>query len=188
MNDFDLVVKALSFATHKHRHQRRKNRQATPYIEHPIAVMRLLWDADVRDPVVLAGALLHDTLEDTDATPEELEEAFGPEVAEVVAHCTDDKDLPKGERKRRTIEHVARAPRRARLVKLADRIANCGGLAEHPPKDWSATRIGQYHDWSRQVVDALRGTHLGMEAHFDSIATQDVLVPWTPEASARDGE
>ncbi len=186
MNEFDLVVKALSFATEKHRHQRRKNAEQTPYIEHPVAVMRVLWDAGVRDAIVLAGGLLHDTLEDTDATVEDLDRAFGREVAEVVRYCTDDKSLPKAERKRLTIQHAGSAPRRAKLVKLADRIANCADLTASPPAGWTPERVGQYFDWSRQVVEPMRGVDARLEAAFDRALGGATLVPWTPEASERD--
>jgi GTP diphosphokinase / guanosine-3',5'-bis(diphosphate) 3'-diphosphatase len=186
MNEFDVVVRALSFAAEKHRNQRRKSVEETPYIEHPITVMRILWDGGVRDPVVLAAALLHDTLEDTDATSADLEQRFGQQVADVVQHCTDDKGLPKAERKRLTIVHAATAPARAQLVKLGDRIANCQDLAGAPPAGWSEARAGQYLDWSRQVVDAMRGVHAGLEARFDAVLASAVVVPWSPEASRQD--
>ncbi len=185
-DSFDLVVRALSFATGMHRDQRRKNVAQTPYIEHPIEVMRLLWDAQVGDPVVLAAALLHDTLEDTEATPELLTATFGPEVATVVGHVTDDKNIPKHERKRLAIAHAPFAPPQAQLVKLADRIANCAGLAAEPPAGWSPRRIGQYYDWSRQVVDGLRGVHPELEARFDEVLVDVEVIPWTPDDSARD--
>ena len=183
---FDLVVRALTFATAMHRDQRRKNAARTPYIEHPIEVMRILWDADVGDPVVLAAALLHDTLEDTAATPKMLVSQFGEEVAEVVGHVTDDKTIPKEERKRLAIAHAPFAPPRAQLVKLADRISNCEGLRSEPPASWPAARIGQYYDWSRQVVDGLRGVHPALEARFDAALDGVDVVPWTPEDSRRD--
>ena len=183
---FDLVVRALTFATAMHRDQRRKNVARTPYIEHPIEVMRILWDADIGDPVVLAAALLHDTLEDTSATPELLTQQFGDDVAEVVGHVTDDKTIPKHERKRMAIAHAPFAPPRAQLVKLADRIANCEGLVSEPPAGWSAARIGQYYDWSRQVVDGLRGIHADLEARFDRAIRDATVLAWTPEDSARD--
>ncbi len=186
MEEFDLVVRALSFATHMHRHQRRKNAEQTPYIEHPIAVMRALWDGGVREPEVLAAALLHDAIEDTDATEALLGDLFGRDVAETVAECSDDKALPKAERKRRTIAHAGEAWRRARRVELGGRVANFAGRVVNPPADWTPVRVGQYLDWSQQVVDALRGTHPGLESRFDALVQDALLVPWTPEASARD--
>ena len=78
----------------------------------------------VSDVETLCAALLHDTVEDTDTTPDELEAAFGPEVSGVVMEVTDDKRLPKAERKRLQIEHAAVVSHRAKLVKLADKICN----------------------------------------------------------------
>ena len=93
--DFALVVDALSFAAHKHRDQRRKDRDASPYINHPIALMRVLSvEAGIQDPLVLGAALLHDTVEDTETTPEELAERFGPAIRDLVLEVTDDKALP----------------------------------------------------------------------------------------------
>ncbi len=185
-DSFDLVVRALSFAAGMHRDQRRKNVARTPYIEHPIEVMRLLWAAGVRDPLVLAAALLHDTLEDTPATPEDLAAEFGADVAAIVGHVTDDKGIPKHDRKRLAIAHAPFAPPQAQLVKLADRIANCAGMSTEPPAGWSAQRIGQYYDWSRQVVDGLRGVHGGLEARFDAILAGVEVIPWAPVDSQRD--
>src|SRR5688572_2187916 len=119
-DELELVVRAAAFAADKHRNQRRKDHEASPYINHPIALAQvLICEAGVQDPVVLAAALLHDTIEDTATTPQELVEHFGPDVAAIVEEVTDDKELPKAERKRLQIEHAAQLSERARLVKLA---------------------------------------------------------------------
>src|SRR5579872_4517741 len=102
-----LVLKALAFAAHKHRKQRRKDAEASPYINHPIALANLLAnEADVDDPVVICAALLHDTVEDTQTTFQELELEFGLEITNIVREVTDDKTLPKAERKRLQILHA----------------------------------------------------------------------------------
>src|SRR5437764_12150731 len=103
-----LLLKALAFAAHKHRDQRRKDAEASPYINHPIALADVLVnEGGVTDIEVLCAALLHDTVEDTATTPEELEAAFGVHIARIVAEVTDDKLLPKSERKRLQIMHAA---------------------------------------------------------------------------------
>ena len=128
-------LKALSFAASKHRNQRRKDAVKTPYINHPIAVADiLLSEAGVADEVVLMAALLHDTVEDTDTTLDELEQHFGRVVRDVVAEVTDDKSLPKAVRKQQQIEHAADLSDRARLVKLADKISN---VRENLWNNWS---------------------------------------------------
>ena len=93
-----LILDALGFAAHKHRDQRRKDAGATPYINHPIAVAKLLVECGIDDPVILQAAILHDTIEDTETTREELERQFGDEVAAVVVEVTDDKRLEKAAR------------------------------------------------------------------------------------------
>jgi guanosine-3',5'-bis(diphosphate) 3'-pyrophosphohydrolase len=117
---------------------------------------------------VLAGALLHDTIEDTHTTVDELEVVFGYEIANIVAECTDDKSLPKLARKQAQIDHAATLSQKARLVKLADKIANVNDINGAPPAGWSVERKREYFDWAKQVVDRMRGTHRELEALFDA--------------------
>lgn len=159
---------AISFAATKHRDQRRKDLAASPYINHPIALANVLAnEAGIDDERVLVAALLHDTVEDTETTEQELAKEFGQEIAGIVLEVTDDKALPKVERKRLQIEHAGTISRRAKLVKLADKICNLRDLASSPPADWSLQRKRDYFDWAKAVVDGLRGTHPGLEAIFD---------------------
>jgi GTP diphosphokinase / guanosine-3',5'-bis(diphosphate) 3'-diphosphatase len=167
---YALLVRALAFAAHKHRDQRRKDTEGSPYINHPIGLADVLVnEAGIDDPIVLCAAVLHDTIEDTETTSSELTDAFGSEIAAVVAEVTDDKTLPKAERKRLQIEHAAHISRRARLVKLADKICNLRDVVSSPPPDWSLERRQEYFDWAKRVIDALRGTHPGLEALFDDV-------------------
>jgi len=162
------LVDALAFAADKHRRQRRKDAEASPYINHPIALARVLSvEAGLADARLLAAAVLHDTLEDTETTFEELRERFGQAVAAVVLEVTDDKTLPKEERKRLQIEHAAHISRRAKLVKLEDKICNVRDVAANPPHGWPLERRREYFDWAKQVVDRMRGTHRRLEQLFD---------------------
>jgi guanosine-3',5'-bis(diphosphate) 3'-pyrophosphohydrolase len=163
----ETVLKAAAFAAEKHRNQRRKDEEASPYINHPIQVAHILVQADVEDPEVLAAALLHDSIEDTNTTFEELEIVFGFEIANIVAECTDDKNLGKLERKQAQIDRAAKISRQARLVKLADKIANVNDMNDAPPAGWSLERKREYFDWAKAVVDRMRGTHAMLEARFD---------------------
>jgi len=164
-----LLLKALAFAAHKHRHQRRKDPGASPYINHPIALADVLVnEGGVTDVEVLCAALLHDTVEDTATTPEELAGAFGARVARIVAEVTDDKALPKAERKRLQVAHAAELSPEAKLVKLADKICNLRDVAERPPASWDLARRREYFDWAKRVVDGLRGAHPRLEAAFDA--------------------
>jgi guanosine-3',5'-bis(diphosphate) 3'-pyrophosphohydrolase len=163
----DLVLRAVSFAAEKHRNQRRKDADASPYINHPIELTTLLHEAGVADPVVLCAALLHDNIEDTDTTGDELRRRFGPEIAATVIEVTDDKSLDRAERKRLQVEHAAHISDRAKLVKLADKTCNLRDMATAPPANWPLKRRQEYFDWAKQVVDALRGVHPGLEREFD---------------------
>lgn len=172
------VLDALAFAAHAHRHQRRKDEEQTPYINHPIALMRILGvEAGIDDPDVLCAAALHDYIEDCcgDAdqpTAEQgkaiVSERFGARVLDYVLAVSDDKTLPKAERKRAQIEHAAHIPPGAKLVKLADKTANLRDIANAPPADWSIERRREYFDWAAQVVAQVRGTHAKLEVLFDA--------------------
>lgn len=165
----DRLIDALEFAAHKHRDQRRKDVHASPYINHPIALAHVLAvEAAIDDEKTLIAAILHDTIEDTETTFEELRERFGLKVAEIVAEVTDDKSLPKLRRKELQIEHAPHLTRRAKLVKLADKICNLRDMAAHPPHDWPLARRREYFDWAKQVIDGLRGTHRKLEKLFDA--------------------
>lgn len=153
-----LLLKALAFAAHKHRDQRRKDPEASPYINHPIALADVLVnEGGVTDVEVLCAALLHDTVEDTATTPEELAGAFGARVARIVAEVTDDKTLSKSERKRLQVEHAGELSQEAKLVKLADKICNLRDVAERAPPSWDLARRREYFDWAKRVVDGLHG-------------------------------
>lgn len=173
------VIDAIAFAAHAHRAQRRKDSDATPYINHPVALVRILAvEAGIDDPDILCAAALHDYLEDCcgrDDQPDldegrrQLRTRFGDAVLAYVEALTDDKALPKAERKRLQVVHAANASHGARLVKLADKIANLRDLIEFPPADWPAYRRREYFDWTAEVVAALRGTHSRLEALFDDV-------------------
>ena len=164
-----LLLRALAFAAHKHRDQRRKDPAASPYINHPIALADVLVnEGGVDDVEVLCAALLHDTVEDTATSHEELLDAFGSRIARIVAEVTDDKRLPKVERRRLQIEHAPKLSHEAKLVKLADKLCNLRDVAERPPAKWDLARRREYFDWAKRVVDGLRGTHPRLEAAFDA--------------------
>lgn len=170
-----LILKALDFAARKHKNQRRKGCDAVPYINHPIDLVTLLWHkGGVRDEMVIAAALLHDTVEDTDTSFDELEREFGPEIRGLVAEVTDDKTLPKAARKQQQIDHAPHLTPQARLVKLADKIANLRDMLVAPPANWSNQRKYEYVQWGKRVIDPIRGTHSGLETLFDEVYQQGV--------------
>ena len=169
-----LLLEAVAFAAEKHRDQRRKDAEASPYINHPIALASLLKREGIDDVAVLCAALLHDTLEDTKTSFEELRERFGDAIASIVLEVTDDKRLAKADRKRRQVEHARAASPRAKLVKLADKICNVQDIVHAPPANWPVERKREYLRWAKEVVDELRGTHPALEAIFDGVYTEGV--------------
>jgi guanosine-3',5'-bis(diphosphate) 3'-pyrophosphohydrolase len=172
-DDLGLVLRAAQFAALKHKDQRRKDVKATPYINHPINLAEVLHtDGGVRDPVVIAAALLHDTIEDTKTTYNELRGLFGAGVADVVIEVTDVKFLGRDSRKRLQVAKAGRASERARQVKLADKICNLRDILARPPAAWSLAERQKYFDWAKQVVDQARGVNPKLERMFDRLYRQ----------------
>lgn len=171
MNNTKLLIKAASFAADRHRTQRRKGTEAHPYINHPLHVAELLSEVGgIDDAEVLAAAILHDTVEDTETTPEEIREFFGERVAAYVAEVTDDKSLEKQERKQLQIEHAALLSPGAKSIKLGDKISNVIDVTNEPPPDWTTERKLEYIEWAEKVVAGLRGVNPALEAKFDEAA------------------
>ena len=162
------LLDALDFAAEKHKNQRRKDPAQTPYVNHVIEVAAILARHDVTDRTALLAAILHDTIEDTETTPDELAQRFGPDVRDAVLEVTDDKSLPKAERKRLQVEHAPHLSHAARLVKLGDKISNVRYVAYHAPESWSVERRREYLDWTEQVIAGLRGVHPALEARYDA--------------------
>ena len=166
--EISLLLDALRFAAEKHRYQRRKDSKASAYINHPIQAAEILWRiGEVREMSTIIAALLHDTIEDTAATAEEIEQLFGKTVAAIVAEVTDDKQLPKAERKNLQILHAPHLSLAAKQLKLADKIANIYDLIHFPPQDWSVQRKQEYLAWTESVVNQLRGCNPKMEVYYD---------------------
>jgi guanosine-3',5'-bis(diphosphate) 3'-pyrophosphohydrolase len=162
------LLAAVSFAATKHRNQRRKDVEASPYINHPLQLAHVLaTEGGVTDVETLMAAVLHDTVEDTCTTYEELVQNFGRSVADVVMEVTDDKDLLKDERKERQVDHAPHLSERAALVKLADKTCNLRDVANSPPAGWPLERRQQYFDWARRVVQRLPPVSARMRSAFD---------------------
>lgn len=167
-DDLKLVLRALHFAADKHRYQKRKDRESSPYINHPIGLVSILChEGGVIDAEVLSTALLHDTVEDTETSLAEIEREFGRTICALVEELSDDKTLPRDRRKQLQIEHATHLSVKARHVKLADKISNLRDLAVSPPSGWSVERRREYFDWAKRVVDQIRGTHEVLESLFD---------------------
>ncbi len=179
---------AADFAANAHKAQRRKDASASPYINHPISVSNLCANAGCDNLDVLIAALLHDVVEDCGVTLEDLSSKFGKTIAGIVAECSDDKSLPKDERKRQQISHARGISTEAKIVKLADKLDNCRGLLTNPPPSWGKSRIVGYFVWSKAVCDELvvndpvvMSLHASLEkvfqSSFDSNGVSVLAVP-----------
>ena len=167
--DISIILRAMYFASHKHKNQRRKGEDQEPYINHPVEVANMLWHVGgVRDVNTIVAAILHDTVEDTDTTIEEIEKNFGQIVARIVEQITDDKTLPFKERKQLQIDRASTMLYEAKLIKLADKSSNVQSLIYSPPSWPKITQIN-YCIQSKQVIDQIRGVNIELENKFDNV-------------------
>lgn len=169
-NDLPKFLEAISFAAKKHKLQKRKGADEEPYVNHVLEVANLLANVGkVEDFDVLIAAVLHDTVEDTETTESEIEKKFGAKVSKLVSEVTDDKSLPKAERKELQIEHAPHLSTGAKLIKLGDKISNIRDVTENPPDGWSKERRVEYVNWGERVINGLRGANADLEKHFDEL-------------------
>jgi (p)ppGpp synthase/HD superfamily hydrolase len=166
------VLKAARFASVRHVSQKRKGIAAEPYLNHLIEVADLVAQAITEpDTHLIAAALLHDVIEDTKTSKEEVVAEFGTDIADLVAEVTDDKSLPKAERKRLQIEHAPHLTPRAQTIKIADKISNLRGIVSTPPEDWDLRRKREYFEWARRVVEACSAPNPLLKAEFAKVHT-----------------
>lgn len=167
------LAKALDYAARQHVAQRRKGALGEPYINHLCEVAALLAEtSDQEDADLLSAAVLHDVVEDTDATIEDVRALFGAEVARIVAEVTDDTSLPRSVRKARQIEKAPNLSQQGRMLKIADKTSNLRAIVASPPEDWSDDRKREYVRWAEEVVAGCRGLNHRLEAEFDTAAAE----------------
>ena len=169
----DRVMGAALRAARWYSRQRRKGAAGEPYINHLLEVAALVAEATGgKDADLIIAALLHDAVEDQAVSPAAIAGEFGDDVASLVAEVTDDKTLPKAERKRLQVEHAPDKSARAKVLKLADKISNVTAIGKDPPLDWSIERQREYVQWARDVVSGLRGASPKLERAFDRAAAE----------------
>lgn len=168
--DIYRIIDAIIFSAGKHRFQTRKDPEETPYIIHPMGVANnLMTIGKVRDPDIIIGALLHDTVEDTQTTFAEIEQRFGMRVANFICEVTDDKALPKETRKQLQIEHAPEKSAGAAQIKLADKLYNLTDLSKAAPIDWEKERIDAYFQWAQSVVNQLPWVNAPLKHAVDQV-------------------
>lgn len=169
-SEIGLVIRAAHFAADKHRDQRRKGVRNTPYINHPLEVAwRLNRVAGIEDTTVLAAAILHDTIEDTETTSAELEQIFGKTIADLVVEVSDPEGLTRQERKRLEIDHAASLTPLAKLIKLSDKTCNIADIVDNPPGDWALSRRRDYLEFAELVAAGCRGVNAALDADFATV-------------------
>ena len=162
----NLILKATKFSALKHQNQKRKDGK-TPYIIHPISVAMILAEiGGVDDKEILSAALLHDTMEDTDTTADEIEREFGARVRSIVEELTDNKLLSYSERKQLQIDHAPKLSKDATLVKIADKISNITDVINESPPEWDINRCKEYIDWAEAVINNCHKVNTPLENHF----------------------
>lgn len=168
MNTLQIITKAAHFAAVKHVHQRRKGERQEPYINHLVEVSEILAQCTDDQDVIVAG-MLHDTLEDTETTYEELVQEFGVNIANIVREVTDDRTLPKAERKRLQVQNAPHKSDQAKMIKIADKISNLRSILNTPPAGWDNNRKREYFDWAKQVVDGCAEINGKLECKFKAV-------------------
>jgi guanosine-3',5'-bis(diphosphate) 3'-pyrophosphohydrolase len=163
MKEWIAVLRAADTAARWHVHQRRKGIAQEPYINHLLEVASLVSEATSgSDPTVVIAALLHDAVEDQEVPVEMIAREFGKQVADIVMEVTDDKTLPKDERKRQQIETAPKKSREAKLIKLADKTGNLRAIASSPAADWSVILLREkllIHPHDPPELDSQLRTH-----------------------------
>ena len=173
MKEWVTVLRAADAAARWHVHQRRKGSAQEPYINHLLEVASLVAEATHgKDPDLVIAALLHDAIEDQEVPCELIEREFGKRVAEVVSQITDDKTLPKENRKEIQVKTAGKKTDDAKIIKLADKTSNLRAITFSPAPNWSVKRRLEYIGWARDVVKGLRGVSPWLEQQFDNAAAE----------------
>jgi (p)ppGpp synthase/HD superfamily hydrolase len=173
MTDLVLVSRAADFAARCHAGQRRKGSAKEPYLNHLAEVAEMLaFATDGGDAALVAAGWLHDTIEDSDTSRDDLVDRFNEDVASLVVECTDDISLPRAQRKRHQVEHAPHLTPRARMIKLADKISNVRSLIFSPPDEWERERLVDYLDWAIDVAAGCRGVSERLDHLFDETAAR----------------
>jgi GTP diphosphokinase / guanosine-3',5'-bis(diphosphate) 3'-diphosphatase len=164
------LLEALQFAAIQHQYDRRAGYDRLPYINHLIKVTNCLANRiGIKDEALLLAAVLHDVVEDTDVTVEQLERRFGGEVAAIVEELTDDMSLPYGKRKRLQVEQAGKLSPKARVIRLVDKASNLRDIFNYP-LDWTVEKKAAYLDNAIAVAERIKGDHPKLDAWFDETA------------------
>uniref|UniRef100_A0A0R3S5F8 Guanosine-3',5'-bis(diphosphate) 3'-pyrophosphohydrolase MESH1 n=1 Tax=Elaeophora elaphi TaxID=1147741 RepID=A0A0R3S5F8_9BILA len=189
--DVSLIIKAVDLAARRHRQQRRKDTMQTPYINHPIGVAYILTnEGQITDTATILAAILHDIIEDTKTTDEEIRKTFGDEVADIVKECTVIKSMKREARMKSQLEKAAKLSHkasrldfqnllnislyRAKLVQLADKLYNIRDIERGTPVGWTKQQVTEYIAFAKDLLSNIRGIHGPLEIALDDIINKHI--------------
>jgi (p)ppGpp synthase/HD superfamily hydrolase len=155
-----LIAEATLFAAKAHFGQTRNQNNQIPYIVHPLRVSYLLWnEGNINNAHLLVAALLHDVLEDTEVSRQEIFNKFGSSILTLVEELT---DKPKPTAQEEALSAL-KMSKEAKTIKLADRTHNLRDLIDHPPKIWDFEKVSGFLNRSKILFENLRNTHPVLE-------------------------
>ncbi len=169
LNSSRKLLEALNFAALRHRTQRRKGKAGAPYVNHLIEVAHILASHGLEDEHLLCAAVLHDIIEDTLTTPDDLLQRFGRRVTAIVLEVSDDENPQVWRRKLAQIENAPDMSTDAQNLRVADKISNLRGILTSPPEHWSLQRKLAYYAWAAKVVEACDRAEPSMLRTFAAI-------------------
>jgi guanosine-3',5'-bis(diphosphate) 3'-pyrophosphohydrolase len=173
LNAVRLVSEAAELAARRHSGMARKGRGNEPYINHLTEVANLLSAAtDGADAELVAAGWLHDAIEDTETTREELAKKFSERIASLVVECTDDMSLPKAERRRLQVINASHKSPSAKLIKIADKVSNIHARILPDPTTEERDDLVDYTNWAEQVVAGCRGGNAWLDNRFNEAVAQ----------------
>lgn len=173
VSDVGLVSAAAEFAARQHGGQQRKGRSDEPYVSHLAEVANMLAIVtEGKDAELVAAGWLHDTIEDTGTTREELAAKFGERVASLVVEVTDDMSLSTDERRRRQIEDAPKKSSSAKLIKIADKISNVRARIVSDPSQAEREDLADYFGWADKVVAGCKGNNAKLDQMYAETAAE----------------
>ncbi|OZC12071.1 HD domain protein [Onchocerca flexuosa] len=175
INDTSFIIKAVDLAARRHRKQRRKDAMQTPYVNHPIGVAYILTnEGQITDTATIIAAILHDIVEDTKTTDEEIRKMFGDEIADIVKECTVVKSIKREIRMKSQLEKASKLSYKAKLVQLADKLYNIRDIERCTPCGWTKQHVTEYILFAKNLLSNIRGIHDHLETALDDIINKHI--------------
>ncbi|EFO18322.1 hypothetical protein LOAG_10172 [Loa loa] len=170
-----LIIEAVDLAARRHRQQRRKDAAQTPYVNHPIGVAYILTsEGQITDTTTIIAAILHDIVEHTKTTDEEIRKMFGDEIADIVKECTMVRSMKREARMKSELEKASKLSHKAKLVQLADKLNNIRDIERGTPLGWTKQHVTEYIIFAKDLLSKIRGIHGPLESALDDIINKHI--------------